>query len=345
MPKRGAKKPEIVDAKRSKWLWKKEGNVEVELSREPTEYDGALHASKVRTVTRRNFPGVYNSTTGATKLPPRSETGLIRFPVSRDVMKRDPEHPEVYAIRLSAIVPLEVQDLIGNQWLRLVALGGVKTECSKDGNRSVTGAAHLGIWSHYSGVPYITKDTYQRKSSPEVQAATDELCHLVAQHLAPIIKRIIQIHSPSLIPKLERAHAYVQANLDDPSGKWRYINFLGAFSAFAVKEGSSEKLHLDFHDTRNFLTFMVPFALEGSYSGGYFFSPNLGAPIPVRPGDIMGAMTNLLGHCGTRATGGRRLVVTCFLDKFLMLHANQHWHIPRSPRPPKPELEEGEIIL
>ena len=87
-----------------------------------------------------------------------------------------------------------------------------------------------------------------------------------------------------------------------------------------MKEGSSEKMHVDFHDHPHSLTWLVPF---GEWTGGDFEAPQIGERVPVGPGQVLGAMTRLLAHRGTKISSGRRLVLTCFTDKTLMSYSQQ----------------------
>jgi hypothetical protein len=92
------------------------------------------------------------------------------------------------------------------------------------------------------------------------------------------------------------------------------------FFTLAIKEGSSERLHIDFNDHPHSLTWLVPF---GEWTGGDFVVPQLGAVVPVRSGQILGAMTRVLLHCGTPITSGCRLVLTCFTDNTLIRHSEK----------------------
>lgn len=122
------------------------------------------------------------------------------------------------------------------------------------------------------------------------------------------------------VPFVSRAYEYVKAKIEDPHNQWDSVDFGGAFFTVAIKEGSSEHIHIDFNDHLHSLTWLVPLR---DYSGGDFLAPQLGEAIPVLPGDVFGAMTRSLGHCGTPITRGRRLVLTCFTDNTLIRHSER----------------------
>lgn len=107
----------------------------------------------------------------------------------------------------------------------------------------------------------------------------------------------------------------MQEKLDDPLNQAEYVDFGGAFFTVAIKEGCSERLHVDFNDHPFSLTWMVPL---GTWTGGDFLGPQFGEVIPVRSGQMLGVMTKVIAHCGTPITSGRRLVLTCFMDNTLV---------------------------
>ncbi|KAF6745587.1 hypothetical protein DFP72DRAFT_753558, partial [Ephemerocybe angulata] len=74
------------------------------------------------------------------------------------------------------------------------------------------------------------------------------------------------------------------------------IDFGPAFFTLAIKEGSSERLHLDFHDHPLFLSWVIAF---GEWTGANFCCPQLGVNIPLPSGHILGAMTRRILHSGT----------------------------------------------
>ena len=97
------------------------------------------------------------------------------------------------------------------------------------------------------------------------------------------------------------------------SRKWlRFKHFI----TMAVKEGSSEQSHLDLQDLQDWLTLVI---LIGTYTGDSFFIlPQLGLKVNMRPGDCVVFLSNHLLHYATPPHGdGRRLVFTCFVDRFL----------------------------
>lgn len=118
-----------------------------------------------------------------------------------------------------------------------------------------------------------------------------------------------------------RAHEYVEDNIwNTHQGSYKSVDFGGAFFTLAMKEGSSERLHIDFNDHPHSLTWLVPF---GDWTGRDFVVPQLGEVVPVRPGQMLGVMTRILLHCGTPITSGRRLVLTCFTDNTLIRHSER----------------------
>jgi hypothetical protein len=94
------------------------------------------------------------------------------------------------------------------------------------------------------------------------------------------------------------------------------LDFGGLFFTIAVKEGSSERFHVDWND--NLHKYAIVFC-AGDYVGGEFCVPQLGVRVPLRPGSVIAVRTRLLAHCSAPLSG-RRLVFTCFTDCTLLEH-------------------------
>jgi hypothetical protein len=97
------------------------------------------------------------------------------------------------------------------------------------------------------------------------------------------------------------------------------LDFGGLFFTIAVKEGSSDRFHIDWND--NLQKYAIIFC-AGDYEGGEFCVPQLGERIPLRPGSVIAVRTRLLAHCSAPLTG-RRLVFTCFTDSTMLEHTLQ----------------------
>lgn len=95
------------------------------------------------------------------------------------------------------------------------------------------------------------------------------------------------------------------------------LQFGGAFFTVAVKEGSSEIIHLDFNDDPNGISWVIPL---GDWEGGEFCLPQFGIKIPIQSGQILGAMTRILAHCSAPVKGFR-VILTLFADKNLLNHS------------------------
>lgn len=88
-----------------------------------------------------------------------------------------------------------------------------------------------------------------------------------------------------------------------------------------MKEGSSDRLHIDFNDDINTLSWVIAL---GDFEGGEFCSPQLGCKIPMLPRQALGAATRVMVHSGSLVTKGRRIVLTFFSDKTLMKHGDKY---------------------
>lgn len=170
----------------------------------PGEYSKVRCSGKaIQKVTAKHFKGLKPR---APDLPRVAETGIHVVKLDDEILEAQPkDHPAVTAIRADTIVSEEGQRAILNKWDELKQLGGPKyTAHSKNDNRSSTPALHCGVWNLSSDRPFVTADTRQKDAHPATRACLEELCELIKTHVAPRIKRMIQIHSPNLWPKHER---------------------------------------------------------------------------------------------------------------------------------------------
>lgn len=87
----------------------------------------------------------------------------------------------------------------------------------------------------------------------------------------------------------------------------------------AVKEGSSEIVHIDWSDDVNTITWVWA---VGDWTGAAFRAPQLGIEIDIRPGQLFGVMARTVAHLAAPQISGRRVVFTCFTDSLILNHTN-----------------------
>ncbi|KAJ7065148.1 hypothetical protein B0H15DRAFT_807704 [Mycena belliarum] len=114
----------------------------------------------------------------------------------------------------------------------------------------------------------------------------------------------------------ERIYRWVRACIGTELDMRPALDFGGLFFTIAVKEGSSERIHIDWND--NLHKYALIFCV-GDYEGGEFCVPQLNMKVPLRPGSVIAARTRLLAHCSAPLSG-RRVVFTCFTDCTLLGH-------------------------
>jgi hypothetical protein len=98
------------------------------------------------------------------------------------------------------------------------------------------------------------------------------------------------------------------------------LDFHGAFFTVAIKEGVSEKIHIDFNDGKKTITWIT--AIGDWEEGAEFVAPQLGVRVPLRPGQVIGLMAGVIAHFTTPIKSGRRVIFTCFTEELLWLHKN-----------------------
>ena len=119
---------------------------------------------------------------------------------------------------------------------------------------------------------------------------------------------------------LSRVHKRVHAWLGKELAQRPALDFGGAFYCVAVKEGVSERIHVDFNDSKKTITWIF---LVGDWEeGAELVAPQLGIKVPVRPGQMVGFMSGVIAHFNLPITTGRRVIFTCFTDQLLWKHGN-----------------------
>ncbi|KAJ7132011.1 hypothetical protein C8R44DRAFT_730766 [Mycena epipterygia] len=113
---------------------------------------------------------------------------------------------------------------------------------------------------------------------------------LIKLHLVPRARALLHYHAPQQLKTLEPIYARVKSILGDELAARDCIDWEGIFFCAAVKEGSSEIIHIDWNDALALLTFRARLNL------------------------MLALRTRILAHCGATVTSGGRLVITCFSD-------------------------------
>ncbi|KAJ7605397.1 hypothetical protein DFH06DRAFT_1347699 [Mycena polygramma] len=228
-------------------------------------------------------------------------------------------------MRCTGVLSEAVQAILWQAWRNFVAAGG-KASNKKEEGRSVTPGYHFGIWSHYSSKPFISADSRQmeaaEKDRPRLILLLDIFLELIKRYLVPKVRALLAHYAPQQLQILHPVYQRVQTVLGAKLAARPALDWEGVFFAAAVKEGSSELVHIDWNDAHALLTFIFVASEPGSeWEGGEFCCPQLGYKIPFRGGQVIAARTRMVAHCGATVSGGGRLVVTCFSDNLLLEHA------------------------
>lgn len=124
-------------------------------------------------------------------------------------------------------------------------------------------------------------------------------------HLSYIILLVIDLKC--------RMHQRIVKHLKRDLVKYPNFDFGGVITTIAIKEGGSERIHVDWFDNLNHLAWVTAI---GDFEGANFCAPQLGGQIACKPGSLLGARTRFLAHCCTPISG-RRIVFTFFIDSSL----------------------------
>ncbi|KAF8574688.1 hypothetical protein K439DRAFT_1371769, partial [Ramaria rubella] len=97
------------------------------------------------------------------------------------------------------------------------------------------------------------------------------------------------------------------------------LDFKGVFFCLAIKEGSSQIIHLDWTDHP--WTYAWVILIGEGWQGGELCLPQLGKKVPTRPGQVIAFTARTLAHFAAPHMGGRRIVLTGFSDVYLVSHS------------------------
>ncbi|KAJ7020270.1 hypothetical protein C8F04DRAFT_1275325 [Mycena alexandri] len=228
--------------------------------------------------------------------------------------------PKYLAMRWAECIPDETLKMLVRLWDTLNRLGVKFPDAELQ--RLGSPALHLGLWELYMDLAKITTDSRQtklEKSAPkeEILAAIDALCRTVKERVVPRLERLMKCYMPEQQRVQERIHLWLAHRHAEQLTERPDMDFGGTFFTVAVKEGGSERIHIDWNN--NLHKFALIFA-AGDWEGGEFCIPQLGIRIPLRPGQVIAVRTRLLAHCTAPIMSGRRVVFTCFTDSFLLEH-------------------------
>ncbi|KAJ7170562.1 hypothetical protein C8R43DRAFT_944468 [Mycena crocata] len=208
-------------------------------------------------------------------------------------------------VRCSNVISEFVQALFWNAWLAFMA---AKPKFpSKEHGRSATPAFHFGIWGLYKQLPIITCNARASRKTSAKQLI-----------LIPLIDRLLLLQLEIMGP----VYARVKSALKEELRACPALDLGGLFYSCAMKEGSSEFIHIDFNDPLPLLTLIFVISRPGQvWTGGEFCVPQLNIKTPFQGGQMLAVRTCLLAHCSATVTGEGCLVLTCFSDSTLLEHA------------------------
>ncbi|KAJ7592586.1 hypothetical protein C8J56DRAFT_1045058 [Mycena floridula] len=187
--------------------------------------------------------------------------------------------------------------------------------------RSSIPATHVGAWEMYRKRrkgPNIT--TESRDPQVETRAALDAFLAYLNTTLFKRVNDILKNDHPDLWERGLRAQRRLDRFLWKQYAERPALRFGPAFACIAFKYGTSEIIHLDFSDDWRYLTWCLP--VGEHWEGAFFVIPQLKIRIPIRPGKMYAVLAGVVAHCSTPTTGGKRLILTGFMQKDLLKRAD-----------------------
>ncbi|KJA16329.1 hypothetical protein HYPSUDRAFT_58275 [Hypholoma sublateritium FD-334 SS-4] len=316
LPKlRGNRSSSYSKRRGTKWVAKKaHKSIEQKWSKKTTtiEVNGDSILGFVRVKTDSNavkhileteFPDVNTAT-----LPRAPETGKLQY-VLKETEATPEGLPPNLVMRFDNVIKPRINDLVVKAWDEVLNAG--LTFPKADPNRSATPALHLGAWSINQSKPIITAHSRAPAQSKEAEIAIDKFLKIINKYVAPMVTTFFKNEFPVQYGRQQRAHEHVSHKLREEFTKRPELDFGGAFFTVAVKEGSSERIHIDFNDDIKNVAFVVPF---GDFTGADLCLPQLNTRVPISAGQVVAFDAKLLAHCSSPIISGRRIILTLFTD-------------------------------
>ncbi|KAE9387620.1 hypothetical protein BT96DRAFT_1079083 [Gymnopus androsaceus JB14] len=206
----------------------------------------------------------------------------------------------------------------------MVAKGFKYAEKEPDQNRaSVTRSLHFGIWEKFAKKPQITWET--QNQSQEVSELLQQFLSIISCEIAPAVAQLYKKFYPSEWEIQKMAWDRVSRLLTKPLQNMPYLDFHGAFFAIAVKQGCSDRDHLDWGDDLEAMTFIT--AVD-EWEGADLQTPELGFCFPLCQGELGAGKMRKMVHSAGSITSGRRITLTFFTSELLTKHGKE-WDVRR----------------
>ncbi|KAF8330978.1 hypothetical protein F5887DRAFT_922898 [Amanita rubescens] len=171
---------------------------------------------------------------------------------------------------------------IAEKW-ELFKKTGAKPSQKKHLGRGTKPAFHFGVWRRYQNIPFITKDSKKQKK------ASDEFLTVLRNFVARKIATFTENYASNLWSKQKGISNYL-SQFENISSRTA-LDFESAFTTVAVKEGSSDHIHIDKNDQG--ITWVLPI---GEWEGGNMVIPQLGLEIPNNNNEILCAAASIEVH-------------------------------------------------
>ncbi|KJA16317.1 hypothetical protein HYPSUDRAFT_71417 [Hypholoma sublateritium FD-334 SS-4] len=305
---RGNRSRAYSDRRGKQWVEKQaHAKIEKKWKNKTNFYRIKADANVVKGIMESRFAGI-----DPTTLPRAPESGRLQYALEETQITPEGLPPNLL-MRFDNVISPEVNRRVVHAWDKVLDAG--ITFPKADPNRSATPALHLGSWSINQAKPIITAHSRAPTQSKEAEKAIDAFLKTVNKYVAPRIETFFKDNFPDQYNRQKRAYQHVACKLKNAYTSRPELNFGGTFFTVAVKEGSSERVHIDFNDDCKNVAFVVPF---GDFQGADLCVPQLKTRVPVLPGQVVAFNAKLLAHCSSPIISGRRIILTLFTDYIIL---------------------------
>ncbi|KAG2045680.1 hypothetical protein BDR06DRAFT_965608 [Suillus hirtellus] len=246
------------------------------------------------------------------------DNSFFILPPKDSVEANRPFHPPFLAARFEHMITKQGQKEILKAWKGLKWVGF--KHHAREENRSSSPGLHLGVWEVQQSFPKVTRDT--RLQSPKTIQAIDRLFVVIGIHVVPKILALLKRYAPKQLDRQLRTNRVVKRLLRKEFLLMPSLDFNGAFFCLAIKDGTSEIIHVDWNDGLDTITWLIAL---GEWEGGTIVIVYKGVErrIPLHAGSMFGFMSRTLPHFTTPVTAGCRTILTCFSDSNLLNRASK----------------------
>lgn len=223
--------------------------------------------------------------------------------------------PKVLLHKFDNLISKTNQDELLARWARFIATNPTahNVDDTSSARSTDTRSFHFGVWRRSSATGCISTDT-RSDLTKEQKELLDRFLVLVKDYVGKRVRSLMEKYMPEEWEMRKVMWSYLKKK--NFTGDREVLDFHEAFTTVAVTDGISDIIHTDRSDAG--MTWVFPI---GDWEGADLCLNQMGKKVEVRPGDGVAFHANFLSHNNSKLKSGKRVALTCFVDRLLFLDA------------------------